>query len=225
METPLLQTKLYVPLPRPELVSRPRLIERLNAGLERKLNLISAPAGFGKTTLISEWVQTLAGTTPPVAVAWLSLDESDNDPSRFLAYVIAALQTLEVGQGLAGSIGRGVLSALESSLPPPVETIQSVLINEIAGLPDRLVFVLDDYHLIEASAVHDVLSFVLDHLPANMHLVVATREDPPLSLARLRARGQLTESRAVDLRFTSSEAAEFLDQVMGLSLSARTWPR
>ena len=220
MEAPLLQTKLYVPPPRPELVLRPRLIERLNAGLDCKLSLISAPAGFGKTTLVSEWVQALAVTTPPVAIAWLSLDASDNDPSRFLAYVIAALQTIEVRQGLAGSIGLGVLRALESSLPPPVATLQSVLINEIASLPDKVVLVLDDYHLIEAPAIHELLSFTLDHLPANMHLVVATREDPPLPLARLRARGQLTESRALDLAFSSSEAAEFLNQTMGLKLSA-----
>jgi LuxR family maltose regulon positive regulatory protein len=233
METSLLQTKLYIPPPRSELVPRPRLIEQLNAalvldllslsqktrgdkyrGLHRKLTLISAPAGFGKTTLLSEWVQAMGGATPPIAIAWLSLDEGDNDPTRFLVYFVAALQTIEA------DIGKGALSALQSPQPPPTEAILTDLINEIAAVPDRIVLVLDDYHLIEAQPIHDALIFLLRHLPPQMHLVIATREDPPLSLARLRARGQLTELRATDLRFSSSEAAEFLNQVMGLGLSA-----
>jgi LuxR family maltose regulon positive regulatory protein len=214
MAIPLLKTKLYIPPVRPELVSRPRLIERLNAGLHRKLTLISAPAGFGKTTLVSEWVQAMGGATPPIAVAWLSLDESDNDPTRFLAYFVATLQTIEA------SIGKGALSALESPQPPPTEGILTSLINEIAAIPDRIVLVLDDYHLIEAQPIHDALTFLLRRLPPQMHLVIVTREDPPLPLARLRARGQLTELRAAELRFTSSEAAEFLNQVMGLDISA-----
>ncbi len=220
METPLLQTKLYIPHTRPELVSRPRLIKRLNAGLGqnqnfgRKLALISAPAGFGKTTLVSEWVQAMGAATTPLQVAWLSLDESDNDPARFLAYFIAALQTIQA------NIGQGVLSALQSLQPPPTDVVLATLINEIAAIPDRVVLVLDDYHIIEAKPVHDALTFLLRRLPPQLHLIIATRDDPQLPLARLRARGQLTELRATDLRFTSSEAAEFLNQAMGLDLSA-----
>jgi len=208
-QVPLLQTKLYAPPPRPELVSRPRLIERLNAGFHCKMILISAPAGFGKTTLVSEWVHDSGRP-----VAWLSLDEGDNDPTRFLAYLIAALQTI------GAKIGKGELSALQSSQPPPTEAILTALLNEIAAIPDRMVLVLDDYHLIEAQAIHDALAFLIERLPPPMHVVIATREDPHLPLARLRARGQLTEVRVADLRFTPSEAAEFLNQVMGLNLSA-----
>jgi LuxR family maltose regulon positive regulatory protein len=224
----LLQTKLYIPPIRPELISRPRLIERLNAGLPtrgglsrtqdafpRALTLISAPAGFGKTTLVSEWVQAMSGATPPIAVAWLSLDEEDNDPARFLAYLIAALRTIEA------SIGKGVLSALQSPQPPPADVVLTSLINEIAAFPNSVILVLDDHHTIESSPVDDALAFLLERLPLQMHLVIATREDPHLPLARLRARGQLTEVRASDLRFTPSEAARFLNQAMGLNLSAK----
>ena len=219
MATPLLQTKLYIPPARPELVLRPRLTERLSAGLHRKLTLISAPAGFGKTTLLSEWVDHLRsdaaeGNQIENRIAWLSLDESDNDPTRFLAYFIAALRAIE------GNIAKGALSALQSAQPPPPEAILTATINEMAALPDRAVLVLDDYHMIDAQPIHDTLTFLLRHLPPQMHVVIATREDPPLPLARLRARGQLTELRATDLRFTSSEAAVFLNQVMGLDLSA-----
>ena len=214
MTSPLLTTKLYIPPVRPELVPRPRLIERLNAGLHRKLTLVSAPAGFGKTTLVSEWVHGVEVVRgPPQRVAWLSLDESDNDPTRFLAYLIAALRTIEA------DIGQGPLSVLQSPQPPR-EAILTVLINEIAGISDRIVLVLDDYHLIEAQAIHDALTFVLVHLPPQMHVVIATRDDPRLPLARLRARGQLAELRATDLRFAPSEVAVFLNQVMGLDLSA-----
>ena len=209
MSTPILATKLYVPPPQPKVVLRPRLIERLNEGLHRRLTLISAPAGFGKTTLISEW---LAGRSQPAA--WLSLDEADSDPARFLAYLVAALQKIEA------NIGEGVLGALRSSQPPPTESILTALLNEIATVEDDLVLVLDDYHAVDAEAVDDALNFLLDHLPPRMHLVIATREDPHFPLARLRARGQLTELRAADLRFVPSEAAEFLEGVMGLDLSA-----
>jgi LuxR family maltose regulon positive regulatory protein len=216
---PILQTKLCIPPIRPELVSRPRLIERLSAGPHRKLTLVSAPAGFGKTTLVSEWVddlQVAAANESQIVhgTAWLSLDESDNDPTRFLAYSIAALQTIEA------NIGKGALSALQSPQPPPTEAVLTSLINEIAAIPDRMILVLDDYHLIDAQPIHDALTFLLEHLPPHMHLIIATRDDPHLPLARLRARGQLTELRATDLRFTFSEAAEFLNQVMGLDLSA-----
>jgi LuxR family maltose regulon positive regulatory protein len=225
---PLLQTKLYIPPIRPELVSRPRLIERLNAGLPagRKLTLVSAPAGFGKTTLVSEWVTGCERAEPKVRAAWLSLDEGDNDPTRFLTYFIAALQTI------APSIGEGVLGVLQSPQPPPTESILTALLNEIATIPDNFVLVLDDYHVIDAkpvdastsvdvsTSVDQALTFLLEHLPPQMHLVIASREDPNMPLARLRARGQLTELRVADLRFTPSEAAGFLNQVMGLNLSA-----
>src|SRR5438034_7384299 len=179
MSTPILATKLYIPPPPPRVVLRPRLIERLNEGLHRKLTLISAPVGFGKTTLVSEWV---AGCQRPVA--WLSLDEGDNDPTRFLVYLVAALQTV------AANIGRGVLGVLQSPQPPPTESILTALLNEITTIPDNFVLVLDDYHVIDAKPVDHILTFLLEHLPPHMHLVIVTREDPQLPLARLRARGQ-----------------------------------
>ncbi len=211
MTIPILATKLYTPQPRAKIVLRPRLIEQLKEGLSAgcKLTLISAPAGFGKTTLVSEW---MAVCEQPVA--WLSLDEGDNDPTRFLTYFIAALQTI------TANIGAGVLSVLQSPQPPPIESILTALLNEITTLPDNFVLVLDDYHVIDSKPVDEVLTFLLEHLPPRMHLVIASREDPPLPLARLRARGQLTELRAADLRFTPAEAAEFLNRVMGLNLSA-----
>lgn len=211
MALPILATKLYIPLPRPDLVPRPCLIERLNEGLERgcKLSLISAPAGFGKTTLVSEW---LAGCGKPVA--WLSLDEGDNDPTRFLTYFISALQKITT------SIGERVLNALQSPQPPSIEPILTALVNEITILPEHFILVLDDYHLIDSKPVDKALTFLLEHLPQQMHLVIDTREDPQLPLARLRARGQLTELRAEELRFSPAEASEFLNRVMGLNLSA-----
>src|SRR5579863_153728 len=142
MPTPILATKLYLPRLRPNVVSRPRLLERLNEGLHRKLTLIAAPAGFGKTTLLSEWIAGIARPT-----AWLSLDEGDNDPTRFLVYLVAALQTI------APTIGEGVLNALQSSQPPPAEAVLTALLNEISTLPDPFVLVLDDYHLIDVQAV------------------------------------------------------------------------
>jgi LuxR family transcriptional regulator, maltose regulon positive regulatory protein len=210
MSTPILATKLYVPPPRPEAVPRPRLIEPLDEGLHRKLILVCAPAGFGKTTLLGEWVATL-----PRPAAWLSLDEGDNDPPRFLSYLVAALRTI------APNMGEGVLGALRSPQPPPTESILTALLNEMAALPEDSVLVLDDYHVVEAGAVDDALTFLLEHLPPRMHLVIATREDPPLPIARLRARGQMSELRAADLRFTPDEAAGFLGGVMGLELSGK----
>src|SRR5229473_99331 len=209
MPTPLLATKLYIPRLRPHVVSRPRLIERLNEGLHRKLILISAPAGFGKTTLVSQWVE---GIERPAA--WLSLDEGENDPARFLTYLVAALQTI------AANIGEGVLGVLQSPQPPPTDAILTALLNDITTISDHFVLVFDDYHVIDAKPVDHALTFLLDHLPPHMHLVSATREDPQLPLARLRAGGHLTEVRVTDLRFTPSEAAAFLNQVMGLTLSA-----
>jgi len=208
---PILATKLYIPPSRRRVVVRPRLIERLNEGLVAgtKLTLVSAPAGFGKTTLIGEWV---AGCGRPVA--WLSLDEGDSDPRRFLTYLIAALQTVAPG------IGEGILTVLRSPQPPPIESTLTALLNDITTIPSDVVLVLDDYHVLDAKPVDDALAFLVEHLPSQMHLVIATREDPALPLARLRARGQLTELRAADLRFTPSEAAGFLHEVMNLDLSA-----
>src|SRR5258708_11194620 len=211
MPTSILATKLYLPRLRPNVVSRPRLVEGVKGGLRRKLALIAAPAGFGKTTLVSEWVEGIDRPT-----AWLSLDEGENDPARFLTYFVAALQTI------AANIGEGVLSALQSSQPPPPEAMLTTLLNEITTLPDQFVLVLDDYHVIDAKPVDLALTFLVEHLPPQMHLVIATHEDPLLPLARLRARGELTELRAADLRFTPSEAAEFLNSVMGLNLSPGT---
>jgi LuxR family maltose regulon positive regulatory protein len=208
MSAPILATKLYVPPPRPEAVQRTRLIERLDEGLHRRLTLVCAPAGFGKTTLLGEWVATL-----PRPAAWLSLDEGDNDPARFLAYLVAALRTI------APSVGEGVLGALGSPQPPPTESVLTALLNEMAALAEDLILILDDYHVINATAVDDALAFLLEHLPPRMHLVMATREDPPLPIARLRARGQMCEVRAAELRFTPTEASGFLEGATGLKLS------
>ncbi|MBX3010432.1 MAG: AAA family ATPase [Caldilineaceae bacterium] len=221
MPTPILATKLYRPPLRPTLVRRPRLLARLNTGLPRKLTLISAPAGFGKTTLVSEWITQAAEATkplPPPRVAWLSLDEGDSDPVRFLVYWVAALQSV------LPSVGQGVANALQSPPPPPPSTLLTTLLNEITtavapSTGERIILVLDDYHRLEDGAVDPLLTFLLDYLPPQLHLVIATREDPPLPLARLRARGQLTEVRAADLRFTPAEAADFLNQAMGLALT------
>jgi LuxR family transcriptional regulator, maltose regulon positive regulatory protein len=210
MAAPILATKLYVPPPRAKIVARPRLIERLNEGLAMgcKLTLVSASAGFGKTSLISEWIVNCGRP-----VAWLSLDEGDNDPVRFIAYLVAALQTIQPGTG------RGLLAELQSPQPPQVETILSSLINEISALPGHFLLVLDDFHTLDSQTVDRALAFLVEHQPQQMHLVIATREDPSLPLARLRARGQCTELRTADLRFTPAEAAEFLNRVMGLNLT------
>jgi LuxR family maltose regulon positive regulatory protein len=204
----LLQTKLKIPPVRPDLVPRPRLIEYLKAGLHCKLTLVSAPAGFGKTTLLSEWA-----TNCERPVAWLSLDRSDNDPARFWAYFVAALQCARA------NIGEVALMMLQSPQPPAAEALLTGLINEIAASPESFALVLDDYHLIKSQSIHNALAFLLEHMPSQMHLVIATRADPPLHIARLRGRGQLAELRLTDLRFTIDEATEFLNQAMNLSLS------
>jgi len=208
MTAPLLRTKTYIPDVRAKVVSRSRLVERLNAGLGCKLTLVSAPAGFGKTTLISEWLRQLRRP-----VAWLSLDRSDNDPAQFWRYVTAALQTADA------SIGEAVLAALQSPQSPPLEPLVTALINDVAAAFAPLLLVLDDYHVIEDKVIHDSLNFLLDYLPPQMHVVITTRADLPLSLARRRGRAELNEIRAADLRFTVAEAAEFLNTHMGLNLS------
>jgi LuxR family maltose regulon positive regulatory protein len=198
-------------------VHRSRLIDHLNQSLTLgcKLALISAPAGFGKTTLLSEWVRN-----GNISAAWVSLDKGDNDLTRFLAYFIAAIQTIESG------IGDGTLGLLQSPQPPVTEMILTALINEVAealsGDPEEYPFtlVLDDYHLIDARSVHEALTFMLDHLPPQMHLVIAGRTDPPLPLPRLRIRGELIELREADLRFTIDETASLFNRALGLQLSA-----
>lgn len=207
MTSPVLSTKLFIPPPRPKTVLRPRLIEGINEGLHRKLTLICAPAGFGKTTLVSEWS---AGCGRPIA--WVSLDSSDNDPLRFIRCFISALQTI------IPHIGRGITGILDSPSPPPVETILSALVNELAVIDKKTILVMDDYHLIESHEVDQILAFLIEHLPPKVHLVITTREDPNLPVARMRARDQVTELRASDLSFNLSEAGEFLNDVMKLNL-------
>jgi LuxR family transcriptional regulator, maltose regulon positive regulatory protein len=215
VSTQVLATKLYIPPTRSQLVPRPRLIERLNDGLRSTpgVTLISAPAGFGKTTLLSEWINQKDETIRPSNVSWLSLEEGDNDPVRFLTYLISALRKVEA------NIGAELLGIFQTPQPPPLESILTSLLNEMAAIPNPFIFVLDDYHVIDSKVVDQALTFLIEHQPPQMHLVIATREDPALPLARLRARGHLTELRAADLRFTLSEAVEFLNQVMGLKLS------
>src|ERR687890_1928582 len=213
MPDALVTTKVRVPRTRTELVPRPRLRETLVRNERRRLTLVSAPAGFGKTTLLSEWLEDRSEDGRPVA--WLSLEEADNDPARFLAYLVSALR-LALGEG----IGEGVLASLRLPEFPPVEAEVGVLINELAEVRDEVTIVLDDYHVIHSGPIHEATSFLLEHLPENVHLVISSRADPPLPLAKLRARDQVTEIRAAELRFTTEEATAFLKGVMGLTLSA-----
>ena len=211
MAGPLLETKLHVPRWRRNLVARPRLSERLSRGAEAALTLVSAPAGFGKTTLLAEWLAVAAAGGR--SVAWLSLDQRDNDPALFWTYVVAALNT---GSPAGGA---GAFSLLQPPQPPN-EAGLVALLNDLDGISHDVVLVLDDYHVIDARVVQDALAFLLEHLPPQIHLVIASRTDPPLPLARLRGRGELAEIRAADLRFTPSEAAAYLNEVMGLALTA-----
>ena len=215
MPAPLLETKLYVPRPRHGLVPRPRLLERVDDEAAWKLMLVSAPAGFGKTTLLAEW---LAGTpfasTGQRSAAWLSLDRGDNDPAIFWAYVIAALRTVAPG------VGTNALALLEAPQPPPIQPALTPLLNDLGSLDGDLVLVLDDYHVIDSREVQDGVAFLLDHLPRRLRLVIVSRADPPLPLPRMRARGELIEIRAAELRFTTQEAAAYLNGVVGLQLTA-----
>lgn len=208
----LLTTKLHIPTPRPDLVSRSRLIEQLNTCSTRKLTLVSAPAGFGKSTLLSTCIQQIESGT---RVAWLSLDEGDNDLTRFLTYFVAALQTIGT------NIGQGALAALQSLGSVNTEAVLTNLLNEIANFPGDIVLILDDYHVIETPEIDQAITFFLEHLPTQMHLVIASRIDPTLPLSRLRVRRQMAEIRADDLRFTPEETAVFLNQVTGFNLSSQ----
>lgn len=212
-------TKLFIPATRPELVSRSHLVDQLNHGLHRKLTLISAPAGFGKTTAVTNWLHSQKGNDALLfLIGWLSLDEEDNDPVRFLTYLITALNRVPE---LETDIGVGALQMAQASQPPPPETILTAVINEIAMITNKIVLVMDDYHLIDSQSVHDAVTFLLENLPPQLHLVITTREDPPLQISRLRTRDQLNEFRAVHLRFSTAETAEFLNEIMGLKLSAK----
>ena len=213
-DTPL-STKLYAPPMRPDLVPRTHLTRRLNQGLPdqgggfaRKLTLICAPAGFGKTTLATEWLHSLEEP-----FSWLSLEEGDNDPARFFAYLVASLQTTDP------AIGRAAQAMTQSPQPPPPEALLPSLINDIAASPTPFLLVLDDYHVIRSLPIHQQLTFLLEHQPPIVHLIVVSREDPPLPLPRLRARGHLVEIRQEDLRFGPDEAAEFLRRATRCELS------
>ncbi|QYJ15591.1 HTH-type transcriptional regulator MalT [Rubrobacter xylanophilus DSM 9941] len=214
MPQELVTTKLHPPGRRPGLVGRPRLIGRLDPEPDRTLTLLSAPAGFGKSMLLVEWARGLSARGGQVA--WLSLDGSDDDPARFLSYLVAAIRR---GAGEEG-FGEAVLGALRSPQMPPIEALAGALVNEMADLRNELAVILDDYHAIESPTVHAIVSYLLDNLPQRVHLLIASRVDPPLPLARLRARNQMTKLGAAELRFTSEEAAAFLNEVMELGLSA-----
>jgi LuxR family maltose regulon positive regulatory protein len=211
VETSLLATKLYIPPARPGLVPRQRLIEQLQAGLSCNLMLVSAPAGFGKTTILSEWVRC---SQPQIGAAWVSLDEGENDPVRFWDYFVAALKTLQT------AIGDNFLALLHSPQPPPSESVLMTLINDIVAIPYDFIVVLDDYHFIKSQNIHAGIAFLLDHSPPRMHLVIATRADPPLPLAHFRGRGLMLEMGADDLRFTLDEAASLLKEMESPELSA-----
>lgn len=228
---PLLSTKFHIPRRQPlpqrsTFVVRPHLSAQLTQGLTGRLTLLAAPAGFGKSTLLSQWIGDMeagegATYTPTPTFCWLALEESDNDPIRFWLYLIAALQAKQPG------LSADSAALLQSPEPPPIETILTLLLNELntqatpmpTPTPPLLVLVLEDYHVITTPAIHQGLAFLLDHLPPTLHLVMTTRADPPLPLARLRVRGELLEIRADDLRFTEAEAALFFNERMGLALS------
>ncbi|WP_413404161.1 LuxR C-terminal-related transcriptional regulator [Paenibacillus amylolyticus] len=208
MYAPILSTKLTIPVQRSHVVDRPRLYVRFGEGMHAKLILVSAPAGSGKTLLVNQWVKSSS-----IDTAWLSLEEADNDPSRFLTYLCASLQTI------VPKLAEGIMGFVQSSEPPPIETIITYLLNEVSEITNHFVLVLDDYHLMTSEVINQALVYLLRHMPPHMHIVMTTRQQPKLPLARLRAKGELIEIRGSDLRFTSAESSEFLDRVMGLKLS------
>lgn len=209
---PILATKLFIPQARSDTILRPRLSEQLQRGVAGKLTLISAPPGFGKTTMVVEWHASTAGQTLPLA--WISLDDGDNDLGRFMLYLVSAIRTLEP------QVGEHVLSMLTSTELPGPEVLLTVLINELGHFQQRFALVLDDYHVIENPDIHRALAFLIDHLPAQLRIIMIARSDPPLPLSRMRGRRELAEFKADDLRFTPDEAADFLNGTMGLKLSA-----
>jgi LuxR family maltose regulon positive regulatory protein len=211
MAGPLIETKLYVPKLRRGLLARPRLLERLRRGADSRLTLVSAPAGFGKTTLLAEWLGAKSGEDR--SVAWLSLDRSDNEPSLFWTYVVTALQRS------VPDVGSGALELVASS-PLPTDLMLTTLVNDLAAAPGEVWLVLDDYHLVDSREVGDGMAFLLEHLPTHVHIVLSTRADPDLPLARWRVRGELVEIRATDLRLTSDETATYLNEATGLHLAA-----
>ena len=232
MSDVLLTTKFQIPPAHPNLIERPRLFEQLDDGLSYPVMLVSAPAGFGKTTIISAWLHRIQNTErgvknegdlagpSSIRVAWLSLTEEDNDENRFFTYLSKALDSWNPG------LAETVLALLEAPQPPSTRTVVTILINALSQLPTGqaadyrpYVLVLDDYHLIHAAAIHDALTFLVDHGPVQLHIVLTSRVDPPLRLTAWRARGQMAEVRAADLRFTLAEAVQFLNVTMGLALS------
>lgn len=217
MSTGLLQTKLFIPPLRPFLVPRPRLLARLSQNKHSKVTLIAAPAGFGKTTLVVEWLaKAQAGqqttTMSSSQACWLSLDENDNEVIRFLTYLIAAIRTARP------QFGDGLLASLQGTQVPNETAVIQTLLNQLASLDQPLVLVLDDYHVITNTAVHDALTKLIEYLPPHIHFIITSRHDPPLPLPRWRVRGQLTEIRADDLRFNAEESTGFFQQTMGLQL-------
>ncbi len=208
MATPVLSTKLYTPKPRSDLVIRNHLLDLLHQAIFKKLILVSAPAGFGKTTLLSAWTQETE-----MSNCWVSLDIEDSDPVHFLIYLISALQNI------ASEVGQASLTLLHSNQPTAINTIIVMLINELSKIQGDFALILDDYHAINSQEIHEAIGFLIDNLPQHMHLIISSRSDPPLQLSRLRVRDQLTEIRQSDLRFSREEAAEFLSQCVGLELS------
>ena len=215
MARPTIATKLYIPTPPRGLVTRPRLRERLRRGAESRLTLVSAPAGFGKTSLLAEWLAEWMAETPGDnrCVAWLSLDPADNEPASFWTYVVTALQMA------VPAVGSSALELIATS-PLPTTLVLTTVLNELAAAPEDVWLVLDDYHLVDNHAVRDGMTFLLEHLPPHVQVVISTRADPDLPLPRWRVRGELVEIRAAELRFTSEEAAAYLNEAAGLNLTA-----
>ncbi|HEX6304537.1 MAG TPA: LuxR C-terminal-related transcriptional regulator [Anaerolineales bacterium] len=225
MPASFLATKLIPPPLRHNFISRPRLEMKLAESLTRRLTLVSAPPGFGKTTLVTAWLEGIkaefdplspqpgVGTSEPPIASWLLLDEGDNELVRFFAYLVTALQRFEP------ALGQGVQAHLEAPQLPPHEALVTILINDMSEIARNVVLVLDDYHQIRSEEVHQTIRYLIEQQPRNLHLILLTREDPPLPLPRLRARDEITEVREQDLRFSNQEAADFLTHTMGLDLS------